>query len=151
VQQEGVRTGWHAQRRECARSWVPGDATPFCLFHKKSTCIIFCACATLPDDQPTSAANCYLSHVHLFKFIEKTEWRGIPRHLATCAFVLLYVPPHVSPLAIPRSPTEGYSIRTNLSVTVPVAISPKTWPRVHLRHCTCPPAHVPSHCSTRPR
>jgi len=66
------------------------------------------------------------------------EWRGITRYPAACAFASLYMPPHMSPLATPRSPTEGYSIRTNLSVTVPVATSPRTWPRVHLHRCAWP-------------
>ena len=93
----------------------------------------------LSDDRPTSAANCYPLHVRLFKFIEKTERHSIARHPAACVFALLYVPPHVSSLATPRGPAEGYSIRTNPSMTVPVATSPRTRLRAHLRRCACPP------------
>ena len=150
VQQESVRAGWHAQRRECVRSQVPGDAALFRLFHEKSTCTIFRACTTLPDDWPTSAANCYPLHVCLFKFIEKTEQCGIARHLATCVFALLYVSPYMSPLATLRGPTESYSIRTNPSVTVLVATSLRTWPRAHLCRCVCPPVYIPSRCSAWP-
>ena len=103
VQQEGTRAGWHAQRRECARSRVPDDAAPFRLFHEKSTCTIFRVCATRPDDRPASAANCYPSHVRLFKFIEKMERHGIARHLAACAFALLCVPPRARPLLLHRA------------------------------------------------
>jgi len=34
VQREGTRAGGHAQRRECARSWVPGNAALFRLFNE---------------------------------------------------------------------------------------------------------------------
>jgi len=34
VQREGMHAGGHAQRRECARSQVPGDAAPFRLFNE---------------------------------------------------------------------------------------------------------------------
>ena len=55
------------------------------------------------DDRPASAANCYLSHVRLFKFIEKTERRGIARHPAACAFASLCVPPRARPLSLHRA------------------------------------------------
>ena len=150
VQQERARVGWHIQRCECACSWVPGDAVLFRLFYEKSTCTIFRACTTLSDDRPTSAANCYPLHMRLFKFIEKTEWRSIARHLATCVFASLYVLPHMSSLATPRGPAEGYSICTNPSMTVPVATSPRTWPRAHLRRCACSPTRIPFRYSTWP-
>jgi len=54
------RAQGHAWRRECARSWVPGDAAPFRLTQN----FVSVPHATRPPMiSPLDAANCYLSHV----------------------------------------------------------------------------------------